>query len=104
MTGPAETEIGSEAALNIDMFIHLPSTHVVVDVFVPVNSSDVISIVNMTVVDTGEYFPCLHKDEFQCVLHLAENGLTNDRGTLDLGTVTNTGMLHFDVNQYGRVS
>lgn len=90
-TGPSIVAIGSSAAFRVDMFIPYPSVSLVFDAFAPINVSNVMSVCNVLVVDTGDHYRCLEKEKFEYTAYPADSGKGNGRVRLDLATVTNAG-------------
>ena len=61
------------------------------DVFAPLNETDVISICSLTVTSVGDAYNCYEEDlkKIEATLELSPSGITNDYARIELGTLLN---------------
>ncbi|XP_076447924.1 uncharacterized protein LOC143284788 [Babylonia areolata] len=92
LTGPTSITSGTSAKFRLDMYIDDPSVALTIDAFAPLNTSDVMSVCDMRVVDTGDNYKCgFNPEEHVATLHRDDNTRGYDRVRLELNTVTNKG-------------
>ena len=94
LTGPGSIAIGSSAVYQVDMYIPYPSASLSVAAFAPINISNVISVCGVKTKDTGVNYECGF-DYKSMKANLFADGQTRGymRGQLDLGVVTNKGVV-----------
>ncbi|XP_025107896.1 uncharacterized protein LOC112572434 [Pomacea canaliculata] len=92
LSGPDTMEIGSSAVFTLTMYLPLPSVYLNVDVFAPLNASDVMTVCGMKVRDTGSNYLCgFLPPEHNATLYADSNTRGYGRARLQLGTLTNKG-------------
>ena len=91
-TGPPTFPIGSAAMFEVEMYLPYPSTALKFDSFSPLNTSSVVSICSAKVKSIGDNFKCgLDESAISKTMYQDSNGLGNNIGHLDIGTVINKG-------------
>lgn len=92
LTGPSTMQIGSSALFTLDMYITKPSAGLSVDAFAPLNNSNIMSVCDFQVVDTGTNYLCgFIPSEHKAVFYSDSNTRGYGRARLNFGTVTNKG-------------
>lgn len=76
----------------VEMYLPYPSTALKFDSFSPLNTSSVVSICSAKVKSIGDNFKCgLDESAISKTMYQDSNGLGNNIGHLDIGTVINKG-------------
>ncbi|XP_063395828.1 uncharacterized protein LOC134680633 [Mytilus trossulus] len=89
-TGPPTFPIGSAAMFEVEMYLPYPSTALKFDSFSPLNASSVVSICSAKVKSIGDNFKCgLDESAISKTMYQDGNGLGNNIGHLDIGTIIN---------------
>ncbi|KAL8587122.1 hypothetical protein ACOMHN_026090 [Nucella lapillus] len=92
LTGPTSMKVGTSAMFRLDTYIDNPQVYLNVDVYAPLNKTDVMSICAAQVVDTGANFMCGFKPEaITATLHRDRNTRGHDRARMELQTLINKG-------------
>ncbi|ESN95220.1 hypothetical protein HELRODRAFT_179552 [Helobdella robusta] len=91
MSGPSEIPTGSSAIFHVDAYIPYPSIEMNFDAFAPFNYTDAASVCSVLIVGVGVNYECYQYKNRPVTLYPSDTGITNDRGTLALGSVTNKG-------------
>ncbi|CAD5122693.1 DgyrCDS11103 [Dimorphilus gyrociliatus] len=90
-TGPEFLEIGTSAKYVLDIYIPYAVTTVVLDVFAPMNHTDILSVCDIRVVSKGENYECLKTDHLNIEQYKSKTKITNEKARLNLGEIINKG-------------
>ena len=93
LSGEQNPEIGSAAHYDLVMKLPYPAADVTIDVFAPLNTSDIMSVCGVAFLSAGDNYKCYDSSKLNTeFFKKTSTAVTNWRARLPLGVLLNSGI------------